>query len=215
MGDGGVNGAPARRETPFRVIVAISGASGAIYGIRMLETLAARGDVETHFVVSRAGAVTIHSETEYSVREVEAMADVVHRAGNPGATIASGSFPTAGMVVAPCSIKTLSAIANCYAADLIARAADVVLKEGRPLVLMVRETPLHIGHIRLMESVALAGAVIAPPVPAFYHPMETIDELVMHSVRRVIDRLGLPNSGAAEWRGINAAPSVALPDDAR
>lgn len=180
----------------------------------MLETLAARGDVETHLLISKAGAVTIHSETDYSVRDVEALADVVHRAGNPGATIASGSFPTAGMVVAPCSIKTLSAIANCYAADLIARAADVTLKEGRPLVLMVRETPLHVGHIRLMESVALAGGIIAPPVPAFYHPMETIDELVMHSVRRVIDRMGLPDSGAVQWRGINAGlPAAAAPED--
>jgi 4-hydroxy-3-polyprenylbenzoate decarboxylase len=194
----------AGRGPRSRVVVAISGASGALYGVRMLETLAARGDVETHLVVSRAGAVTLQSETDYSVRDLATIADVVHRAGNPGASIASGSFRTAGMVVAPCSIKTLSAIANCYAADLIARAADVMLKEGRPLVLMVRETPLHLGHIRLMETVALAGGVIAPPVPAFYHPVQTIDDLVMHSVRRVIDRLGLPNSGAAEWRGINA-----------
>lgn len=202
-----VNGRPGERS---RIVVAISGASGAVYGVRMLETLAARPDVETHLVVSKAGAVTLHSETEYTVRDLEAIADVVHRAGNPGASIASGSFTTAGMVVAPCSIKTLSAIANCYAADLIARAADVTLKEGRPLVLMVRETPLHVGHIRLMESVALAGGVIAPPVPAFYHPIESVDELVMHSVQRVIGRLGLPNSGALEWRGVNmqSAPAA-------
>jgi 4-hydroxy-3-polyprenylbenzoate decarboxylase len=148
--------------------------------------------------------VTLHSETDYTIREVEAMADVVHHAGNPGATIASGSFRTAGMVVAPCSIKTLSAIANCFAGDLVARAADVTLKEGRPLVLMVRESPLHLGHIRLMEAATLAGAVIAPPVPAFYHGLDSVEDLVMHSVRRAIDRLGFADSGSVEWQGLNA-----------
>jgi 4-hydroxy-3-polyprenylbenzoate decarboxylase len=191
------------RGPRVRVVVAITGASGAIYGVRMLETLAARGDVETHLVVTRAGTVTLHAETSYSIRDLEAIADRVHQPGNPGAPIASGSFRTAGMVVAPCSIKTLSAIANCYAADLVARAADVTLKEGRPLVLMVRETPLHLGHIRLMEAAALAGAVIAPPVPAFYHAVDTVEDLIMHSVRRAIDRLGLPNSGTVEWQGLN------------
>lgn len=186
-----------------RVVVAISGASGAIYGVRTLELLAARPDIETHLVVSRAGRVTLHAETDYSIRDLERIADVVHHAGNPGAAIASGSFKTVGMVVAPCSIKTLSAIANCYAADLIARAADVTLKEGRPLVLMVRESPLHLGHIRLMETVALAGGVIAPPVPGFYHPVDTVDDLVMHSVRRALDRLGLADSGTREWQGLN------------
>lgn len=173
-----------------------------IYGIRLLQLLRARDDVETHLVISSAGAATITSETDCAVKDVEGMADVVHRQSNIGASIASGSFRVAGMVVAPCSVKTLSAIANCYAADLISRAADVTLKEGRPLVLMVRESPLHLGQVKLMEQVLLAGGIIAPPMPAFYHRPATIDDIVTHSVQRVIDRLGLPQSGAREWQGL-------------
>lgn len=189
-------------ERARRVVVAITGASGAIYGIRLLELLKERGDVESHVIVSNAGGATITAETDYTPREVEQLADVVHRPRSIGASIASGSFRTAGMVVAPCSMKTLSGIANAYAADLVCRAADVTLKEGRPLILMVRESPLHLGHIQLMEKVTLAGAVVAPPVPAFYIQPQTLDEIVMHSVRRVLDRLGLPDSGSFEWQGL-------------
>ena len=194
-----------------RVVVGITGASGAIYGIRMLQLLAARPDVESHVVVSRAGALTIQQETEWDVPAVLALADVVHSPGNVGATIASGSFPAFGMVVAPCSIRTLSAIANSQADSLLTRAADVMLKEGRPLVLMVRETPLHRGHLRLLSLAAEAGAIIAPPMPAFYQQPKSIDDLVNHSVVRVLDRLGLPDSGTRPWQGLS--PRAAAADD--
>lgn len=184
-----------------RVIVAITGASGSIYGIRLLEVLARRPDVESHLVLSRAGALTLRQETGREVDEVRALADVVHSPGDIGASIASGSFRVHAMVVAPCSIKTLSAIANSYSGDLVSRAADVMLKEGRPLALMVRESPFHLGHLRLMTAAAEAGAIIAPPVPAFYHLPRTIDELVEHSVLRVLDRVGL-GGGGPEWQGL-------------
>ena len=153
---------------PMRLVVGMSGASGAVLGIRLLEVLAGIDSVETHLVVSPAARITISDETERSLKEVEALADVVYNPQDVGAAIASGSFDTDGMVVIPCSIKTLSAVANCYAGDLLSRAADVTLKEGRPLLLVVRETPLHLGHLRLMVQVAEVGAVIFPPVPAFY-----------------------------------------------
>lgn len=188
-----------------RVVVGISGASGAIYGVRLLQLLADRPDVESHLIVSRAGAMTINAETDLGVDGAKALADVVHAEGNVGATIASGSFRTAGMIVAPCSIKTLSAIANAYADNLIARAADVMLKERTPLVLMVRETPLHLGHIRLMAQATEAGAIVAPPVPAFYHRPTSIEDLVDHSLNRAIDQLGLGHSGTVEWPGLGRA----------
>jgi 4-hydroxy-3-polyprenylbenzoate decarboxylase len=199
----------------------MSGASGQIYGIRLLEVLraarlpAASSDqsvwggsqsptepsIETHLVLSEAAGITITQETDYTPRQVEALADVVYRPRDIGAAIASGSFATLGMVVAPCSIKTLSAIANCYSADLLSRAADVQLKEGRPLLLLVRETPLHLGHIRLMAQATEAGAVIMPPVPAFYSRPRSVDDIVNGTVGRILARLGIENELYYRWLG--------------
>ena len=186
---------------PLRVIVALTGASGALLGIRALERLRALG-VETHLVLSAAAHITIAQETDWKVSDVQALADVSHDPRNIGATIASGSFPAHGMLVIPCSIKTLSGIANSYADDLIVRAADVTLKEGRPLVLVVRETPLHRGHLRLMDLAARAGAVIFPPVPAFYQRPATLDELIDQTAARAVQRLGLPDPGVRPWKGL-------------
>ncbi|HEY81345.1 MAG TPA: UbiX family flavin prenyltransferase [Anaerolineae bacterium] len=187
------------------LILAITGASGPIYGIRLLQLLAKMPDIETHLVLSQAARITIAQETDFIPAQVEALADVVYRPGDIGAAIASGSFAAHGMIVAPCSIKTLSAIAHSYANDLIARAADVQLKEGRPLLLMVRETPLHLGHLRLMTQAAEMGAIIFPPVPAFYARPQTLDEMVMNTVGRMLARIGIPNDAFSEWRGIGKA----------
>lgn len=168
----------------------------------MLQKLAEIPDVESHLVTSRAGMLTIAAETDHTTSEVAAMADVAHSPSDVGATIASGSFRTHGMVVAPCSMRTLGAIANSMADNLLTRAADVTLKEGRPLVLMVRESPLHPDHLRLMSLAAEAGAVIAPPVPAFYHRPTTLDEIIDHSVARALDRLGITGTGTREWEGL-------------
>jgi 4-hydroxy-3-polyprenylbenzoate decarboxylase len=189
-----------------RLIVGISGASGAIYGIRMLEMLRDLGGVETHLVMSRYGRLNIEIETDYSPRQVEDLADVVHSVGNQAASISSGSFRTDGMVIAPCSMKTLSAIANSSADSLLARAADVVLKEQRRLVLMTREVPLHAGHCKLMYEAAQLGAVIAPPMPAFYNRPQTIDDLVNHSVGRVLDLFGLDAGILKRWEGPAGQP---------
>jgi len=156
-------------SAPRRVVVGISGASGVIYGIRLLEALRQDAAIETHLVISPAGRITIAQETAWSVGQVEALADVAHKPENIGASIASGSFATLGMAIVPCSIKSLSAVAHSYADDLLVRAADVTLKEGRPLVLVVRETPLHLGHLRLMVQAAELGAVILPPMPVLPH----------------------------------------------
>ncbi|MFV1991278.1 MAG: UbiX family flavin prenyltransferase [Acidimicrobiales bacterium] len=185
-----------------RVVVAISGASGAIYGIRALELLRQVEDVEAHLVISAAARSTITVETDFTAVEVEALADEVHNVRAIGAPIASGSFNTAGMIVAPCSIKSLSAIANSFSADLIARAADVTLKERRPLVLMVRETPFHLGHLRLMKRVTEIGAVVYPPVPALYNRPATIDDLVTHSTGRALGHLGIDIPGLKSWEGL-------------
>ena len=175
---------------PRRIILAITGASGAILGIRALELLRESG-VETHLVISRAARQTIASETDRSLAEVEALANFTYAPQDIGARIASGSFVTDGMLVAPCSIKTLSGIANSYTDNLIVRAADVCLKEGRRLVLAVREAPLHPGHLRLMQLAAEAGAVIFPPVPAFYAKPGSLDEMVTHLAGRMIQRVGI------------------------
>jgi len=187
---------------PMRLVVGMSGASGAVLGIRLLEVLAGIDSVETHLVVSPAARITISDETERSLKEVEALADVVYNPQDVGAAIASGSFDTDGMVVIPCSIKTLSAVANCYAGDLLSRAADVTLKEGRALLLVVRETPLHLGHLRLMVQVAEVGAVIFPPVPAFYARLSSVDEMVDNTVGRVLARLGVDNRLYTQWQGL-------------
>lgn len=185
---------------PDRIIVAISGASGVIYGIRALQVLRAIPNIETHLILSAAARQTIVAETRWTVKEVEALANVVYDARDIGAAIASGSFATRAMLVIPCSIKSLSAIAHSYAADLIARAADVTLKEGRSLVLVVRETPLHVGHLRLMTHAAEIGAIIFPPVPAFYRRPQTLDEIIDDTVGRVLARIGLDNDLYARWK---------------
>jgi len=183
-----------------RLIVGISGASGAIYGVRALQVLKDVSDVETHLVLSAAAKRTLVEETEWSVDAVEALADVVHSHRDIGAAIASGSFQTAGMLVAPCSIKTLAGIAHCYADNLLTRAADVCLKERRPLVLLVREMPLHLGHLELMAAAARSGAIIAPPVPAFYNRPATIDDLVDHSVGKALDLFGIGHRLFRRWK---------------
>ena len=186
-----------------RLIVGISGASGAIYGIRMLEVLARRPEVETHLVVSQAARpIIVHeNETDHTLAQVEALADHIHAPDDLAAPIASGSFATDGMAIMPCSIKTLSAIANSYAADLMSRAADVTLKEGRPLILVVRETPLHLGHLRLAARAAEIGAVIFPPVPAFYGRPQTVADIIDGTVGRVLARLGVDNELYVRWKG--------------
>ena len=185
----------------MRLIVGISGASGVIYGIRMLEVLKDQPDVETHLVISNGGKLNIALETDWDVKDVEALADEVHSDQNLAATIASGSFKTGGMVIAPCSMKTLSGVVNSYADTLVVRAADVVLKENRPLVLMPRETPLHTGHLRLLHEASLMGITISPPMPAFYNDPQSIDDLINHNVGRVLDLFGLDNSIVKRWAG--------------
>lgn len=174
-----------------RLIIGISGASGAIYGVRLLQALRALPAVETHLVMSQAARQTLALETDLSLREVQALADVVHDARDIAASLSSGSFKTAGMVILPCSIKTLSAIVHGYSDTLLVRAADVVLKERRPLVLCVRETPLHLGHLRTMTAAAEMGAIIMPPMPAFYHRPQRIEDLIDQTVNRVLDQLDI------------------------
>jgi len=187
-----------------RLVVAITGASGSIYGIRLLEVLRATTSVELHLVISVAGKRTVVEETDFSIADVEALAHHRYDVKDIGATLASGSFRTGGMVIAPCSIKTAGAIAACYADGLIARAADVTLKEGRPLILLVRETPLHVGHLRMLTTLAEMGAVIVPPVPAFYNRPKELDDIINHTVARVLDRLQLPQTLVGEWQGTSA-----------
>lgn len=190
-----------RQEFKMRLIVGISGASGVIYGIRMLEVLRDHADVETHLVISNGGKLNIALETDRDVKDVEALADEVHSDQNLAATIASGSFQTAGMVVAPCSMKTLSGIVNSYADTLIVRAADVILKEQRKLVLMPRETPLHAGHCKLLYEATQIGVQLAPPMPAFYNDPQSIDDIINHNVGRVLDLFGIDNSIVKRWAG--------------
>ena len=186
-----------------RLIVGLSGASGAIYGVRLLQVLRSVADVETHLVMSQAARQTLSLETDLSLRDVQALADVVHDARDIAASISSGSFKTAGMVILPCSIKTLSGIVNSYTDTLVTRAADVVLKERRPLVLCVRETPLHLGHLRLMTQAAELGAIIMPPVPAFYHRPTSLDDVINQTVNRVLDQfdIDLPEDLFTRWQG--------------
>ena len=184
-----------------RLVVGITGATGAIYAIRLLDILRGQREMETHLVLSAPAKRTIVEETDWSVPDVEALATHRHDNRDIGASIASGSFRTAGMIVAPCSIKTAGAIASCHTDTLIARAADVTLKEGRPLILLVRETPLHLGHLRCLTSLAEMGAVIMPPMPAFYNRPRDIDDVVNATVARVLDRLNLPQTLVPEWQG--------------
>ena len=185
-----------------RLIVGISGASGVIYGIRLLQVLRQGGEIETHLVLSAAARATIAQETNWKVSDVEALASAVHHPNDIGAGIASGSFVTLGMVIVPCSIKTLSAVANSYSADLMSRAADVCLKEGRPLILCVRESPLHVGHLRLMTQAAENGAIIMPPVPALYGNPSSLDEIIDGTIGRILLRLGIDNELYTQWKGM-------------
>ena len=186
-----------------RLVVGISGASGAVYGIRLLEVLREVPAVETHLVMSSAAKRTIPLETDYSIPDVEALADAVYRQCDIAAAISSGSFRTYGMVVAPCSMKTASGIASSYADNLLLRAADVVLKEKRRLVLLVRETPLHLGHLKILTRVAEIGGIVMPPVPAFYHHPETVAAIVDQTVNRVLDLLDIELEADLfeRWRG--------------
>ncbi len=187
--------------TTKRIIVGVTGATGVIYGIRMVQALRERG-VEVHLVLSRAVRNIIPLETAFTAESVEALANVAYAPEDLAARVSSGSFRTDGMVVAPCSIKTLSAIANCYNDNLIVRAADVTLKERRRLVLMVRETPLHAGHLKLMATAAESGAIILPPVPAFYHHPRTIQDIVDQSVGKVLDLFDVNHNLYRKWDGI-------------
>ena len=184
-----------------RLVVAITGATGVIYGIRLLERLREQPAVETHLIVSAPGKRTILEETDYTLRDVEALAHHVHDNRDIGASLASGTFHTAGMVIAPCSIKTASAVAYCRSDNLIARAADVTLKEGRRLVMLIRETPLHAGHLRCMLALVEMGAILLPPMPAFYPRPKDLEDVIAHTLARALDRLSVPLPGAAEWRG--------------
>jgi 4-hydroxy-3-polyprenylbenzoate decarboxylase len=190
-----------------RVVVGISGASGSVYGIRLLEELRKGPSLESHLVISSAGKRTLVEETDRTVKEVEGLADVVYDDRDIGASLASGSFHTVGMIVAPCSIKTLAALASCHADTLIARAGDVTLKEGRPLLALVREAPLHVGHLRQMLAFAEMGGIVFPPVPAFYQRPVSVDQIVDQTVARVLDRMGLALGGVVEWtRGGRTPP---------
>lgn len=189
-----------------RIVVGISGASGVVHGVRLLEVLRGVDDVEVHLVITNAGKKTIALETDRSIEEVEILADRCHRVGDIAASIASGSFKTSAMVVVPCSMKTLSGIANSYADNLLIRAAEVALKDKRRLVLVPRETPFHLGHLRLLVRVAEMGAVVMPPVPAFYHRPETVEEIVDQTVNRILDILGieLDDDLFRRWEGPGA-----------
>ena len=185
----------------MKIIVGVSGASGAIYALRMLERLRRRGGVETHLVVTRSGEKTLFLETGRKVADLKLLADFSYPVEDISCRLASGSFRTGGMVVAPCSMHTMSAIASGISSNLLVRAADVTLKERRRLVLMVRESPFHLGHLRSMLALTEMGAIVAPPIPGFYNRPMTIEDLVDHSVERVLDLLGVPDESAKRWDG--------------
>ncbi|MGN6389772.1 MAG: UbiX family flavin prenyltransferase [Burkholderiaceae bacterium] len=192
---------------PRRLVVAITGASGAVYGVRLLQSLRETPGVETHLMVSDAGVLNLHQELGMHRKDAEALADAVHSVRDVGASVASGSFATEGMIVAPCSMKTLAAVAHGLCDNLIARAADVTLKERRRLVLMVRETPFNLAHLRNMTAATEMGAVVYPPLPAFYHRPRTIDEMVDHTVGRVLAMFGIARPDAPEWGGLGGDAS--------
>jgi flavin prenyltransferase len=199
-----MNATPDGRE-PRRLIVGITGASGAIYGIRLLQLLKDT-DIETHLVMSRAARMTLAYETDFKVTDMEKLANIVHSNGNVGATCSSGSFRTMGMVIAPCSIKTMSEIATGVTGNLLSRAADVALKERRRVVLLLRETPLHLGHIRTMAAVTEAGAIVYPPVPAFYSRPASLTDMVDHTLGRVLDLFDVDLGKVRRWTGEKICP---------
>jgi 4-hydroxy-3-polyprenylbenzoate decarboxylase len=187
-------------KTPRRLVVGISGASGTIYGIRILELLQ-KTDIETHLVMSKSAEMTMVYETDFKPKDVKALATVAHPAADIGASISSGSFATMGMIIVPCSIKTMSEIATGVTSSLVSRAADVVLKEKRRLVLGVRETPLHGGHLRTMTTLADIGAIVAPIVPAFYNKPKSVDDIINHTVGRMLDLFGIETKLVKRWKG--------------
>ncbi|MES2037014.1 MAG: UbiX family flavin prenyltransferase [Pseudomonadota bacterium] len=187
---------------PKRLIVAITGATGAIYGVRLLQVLRNISGVESHLLISEAGVLNLHQEMDLKRKDVEALADVVHNVRDVGASIASGSFLSDGMIIAPCSMKTLAAVAHGLSDNLITRAADVVLKERRRLVLMVRETPFNLAHLRNMTAVTEMGGIIFPPLPGFYHRPQSIEEMVDHTLGRVLDMFALPHALTPRWQGL-------------
>jgi flavin prenyltransferase len=191
----------------MRLLVGISGSTGSIYGIRLLQVLGRVPNLETHLIISTPAKRTIVEETEFSVKEVEGLAARVYDNRDIGAAPASGSFKTFGMVIMPCSIKTASALATSTGDSLLCRAGDVTLKEGRPLIVGVREAPLHVGHLRQLTTLAELGAIIFPPVPAFYHRPKTLDDIVNHTVGRILDRLSIPQELVREWTGTQMPPS--------
>jgi 4-hydroxy-3-polyprenylbenzoate decarboxylase len=189
-------------DTPRRIVIGITGATGAVYGVRLLQFLQQAAGIETHLVVSDAAVLTLHQETGLARRDVEALADVVHKSADIGAAIASGSFQSDGMIIAPCSMKTLAAVAHGLSDNLVARAADVVLKERRRLVLMVRETPFNLAHLRNMTAVTEMGGIVFPPLPSFYHHPQSIADMVDHTVGRVLDLYGIQHTLAPRWAGL-------------
>jgi 4-hydroxy-3-polyprenylbenzoate decarboxylase len=196
-------------DKPRRIVIAITGATGAVYGVRLLQHLQNIPAVESHLVISDAAVLTLHQETGLQRREVESFAHVVHKVRDIGASIASGSFQSDGMIIAPCSMKTLASVAHGLSDNLIARAADVVLKERRRLVLMVRETPFNLAHLRNMTAVTEMGGIIFPPLPSFYHNPQTIEQMVDHTVARVIDLFGIEHALAPRWAGLKGAADAA------
>jgi 4-hydroxy-3-polyprenylbenzoate decarboxylase len=191
------------KSHPRRLIVGITGASGAIYGVRLLRLLAAT-DIETHLVMSRSAKVTLTQELDIGVADVSGLAKVVHQVDNIGASISSGSFKTLGMVIAPCSMRSLAEIASGVTSSLVTRAADVVLKERRRLVLLVREAPLHLGHLRSMTAATEMGAIVYPPVPAFYARPENLEQMVDHTLGRVLDLFDIETKAVSRWGGLNS-----------
>ena len=186
----------------MRLIIGITGASGVIYGIRLLEVLAKKKDIETHLIVSSAAEVNIRAETSYKLEDIKALADYNYDINDTGARLSSGSFKRDGMIVAPCSIKTMSALAYSYTQNLLIRAGDVTLKERRKLVLLVRETPLHIGHLENMERLSRMGGIIMPPVPAFYHKPKTIDDIILQSIGKLLDLFDIEHDLFPRWPGL-------------
>ena len=189
-----------------RLVVAITGASGALYGVRMLETLRSIGGIETHLMISEAGVLSMHHELDMKRKDVEALADAVHNVRDVGACVASGSFQSEGMIIAPCSMKTLGSVAHGLCDNLITRAADVMLKERRRLVLMVRETPFNLAHLRNMTAVTEMGGIIFPPLPAMYQRPQSVSEMVDHTVGRVLDLFAIEHALVPRWTGLKPAP---------
>ncbi len=189
------------------LIIGITGATGVIYGIRLLEVLSTKKDIETHLIISEAGEINIKYETTWKIKDIKALADFSYDIKDFGARLASGSFKNDGMIVAPCTIKTMSALANSYTENLLIRAGDVTLKERRRLVLVVRETPLHIGHIRSMERLSEMGAIIMPPVPSFYHRPKTIQDIIDHTIGKILDTFDIEHNLFQRWSGLSGEGS--------